>query len=397
MNTFKVPADEIRRRQLEIQKQLQTNGIDGLVIVQRVDLFYFSGTAQNGFLYMPADGPPLLFIKQYFPRARNESPLKHIREIKSIKEIPGRITDFYGKLPDVLGFELDVVPVNDFNFYQRLFTVKKIADGSPYILNVRKIKSDWEIMQIEKTAEMTYKTFDYMKNSIRPGLTEMEFAGMFETFARKLGHAAKLRARDYQTEAYPWHVLSGENGGKVGVLESPASGAGTSAAFPCGGGHKRLVPHEPIMVDLASVLNGYHLDETRMFAIGALPDKALKASRAVIDIHNSVLEQVKPGITAGELFDHAHKRAEVLGYREPYLGPPGYKVNFIGHGIGLELIEPPIIAEGKKDFLEPGMTFALEPKMNFKDEFAAGIESVFLVTEKGARLLSKVAVEIFIC
>jgi len=68
MDKFKVPSGEIDRRIKKIQKELQGNGqgneIDGLFIVQRVDLFYFSGTAQTGFLYIPAEGQPVLFIKR---------------------------------------------------------------------------------------------------------------------------------------------------------------------------------------------------------------------------------------------------------------------------------------------------------------------------------------------
>lgn len=397
MNEFKVPPDEIKKRQLQIQKELKKNEIDGLFIVQRVDLFYFSGTAQNGFLFMPDEGEPLLFIKRYIPRARKESSINNIIEIKSIKEIPGLIVDFYGRLPGKLGFEFDVLPVKDFNLYRSLFNIREFTDGSPLILNVRMIKSDWEIEQMKKTAEMTQKTFTYMKKAIRPGLSEMEFAGMFETFARKLGHGAKLRVRDYQTEGYPWHILSGKSGGMVGLLESPASGEGTSAAFPCGGGYKPLAANEPIMIDLGSVLNGFHMDETRMFALGAMPDYAMKACQASIEIHNSVLGKVKPGVSVDELFQHSVSIAESLGYAKEYLGPPGYKVSFIGHGIGLELIEPPIIAKGRKDRLEKGMTFALEPKMVFEGEFAAGIESVVLVTETGFNLISKVPVDVFIC
>jgi Xaa-Pro aminopeptidase len=72
-------------------------------------------------------------------------------------------------------------------------------------------------------------------------------------------------------------------------------------------------------------------------------------------------------------------------------------VNFIGHGIGLELVEPPIIAAGRETPIEAGMVFALEPKMVYENEFAAGIESVFQVTPAGGRLISKVPVDIFIC
>ena len=105
---FKVPAKEIEQRTLNIQRQLQQRDIDGLFIVQRVDLSYFSGTSQNGFLYIPAEGEPALFIRQYLPRARIESSIEHIIQIKSIKEIPDLLHDIYGRLPGVLGFELDV-------------------------------------------------------------------------------------------------------------------------------------------------------------------------------------------------------------------------------------------------------------------------------------------------
>lgn len=396
MNKFTVPQSEIENRIKKIQKALQDNGIDGALIVQRMDLYYFSGTAQAGFLYIPAVNEPLLLVKKYFPRAREESPLNNIIEIQSIKEIPYRIVDTYEKLPETIGFELDVLPVKDFNFYQTLFNTCKCVDASPLIFKLRIKKSAWEIEQMEKTAELSRKNFEYMKEILRPGLTEIEFAGMCETFARRNGHGGLLRFRHFQAEGYPWHILSGTSGGMVGMLDAPASGEGTSVAFPCGAGNKVIEKNEPIMADFGSVLNGYHVDETRMFAIGSMPQKAQNASMAAIEIHNSVIEKAKPGITLDELFSHSVTLAKKLGYEDEYLGPKGYKVTFVAHGVGIEMSEPPFIAKGKKEPLEPGMTFALEPKLVFTDEFAAGIESVFLVTDTGARLITKVPVEAFI-
>jgi Xaa-Pro aminopeptidase len=225
----------------------------------------------------------------------------------------------------------------------------------------------------------------------------MEFAGMFETYARKLGHGAGIRVRHYLTEGYPWHVLSGKSGSMPGLLDSPASGRGTSAAFPVGAGRKKLRANEPVMVDLGSVLNGYHMDETRMFAIDSMPARAMKTCRAAIEIHNSIIEKAKPGIPLCDIFGHSVQLSEKLGYADSYLGASGHKVSFVGHGIGLEIIEPPVISRNRKDLLEPGMTFALEPKFVFENEFTAGVESVFLVTETGARLISKVPVTVFVC
>lgn len=394
---MKVPKSEVDHRKIKIQAQLQKVGVDGLFIVQPVDLFYFSGTTQNGFLYIPCEGDPLLLIKQRLFVAKKESAVKNIIEFNSIEEIPSLISDFYGQLPSVLGFEFDVIPVNTFNYYRSIFSDQNCVDGSPYILKVRRIKSDWEVEQMESTGHLFKKTFEYAKTAIRPGLSEMEFAGMMEAFARNYSPGAFVRVRDIHTEGYPWHILSGKSGGMVGLLDSPASGEGTSAAFPCGAGSKPLAANEPIMIDFVFELNGYHMDVTRMFSIGAMSKRAMKACQGAMEIHNAVLKIVKPGVTVDELFRHSVSCAQNLGYAEPYLGPPGYKVSFIGHGIGLELIEGPIIAGNKMDRLEPGMTFALEPKMVFENEFSAGIESVFLVTDEGHRLISQVPVEVFIC
>lgn len=397
MNPFRVPSTEIDIRCGSIQRRLQANGIDGLLIIQRVDLFYFSGTAQSGFLYIPADGQPLLCVKRHLPRALEESPLRNIVPIHSVTELPARIIDAHGRLPVVLALELDVLPVKEFRFLRRLFDGCRMVDGSSLVLGVRKVKSTWEIAQIERTAEMSARTFAYMQTVLRPGLSEMEFAGLFETQARRWGHGGKLRTRSYLSEAYPWHVLSGENGGKVGMLDSPFSGEGTSPAFPCGAGDRRIKADEPVLVDFGFVLNGYHMDETRMFVIGKLAEKVLKVCDAAVAIHNRVLDEVKPGVTTGELFEHAVAAAAAAGCSENFLGPPGQKVGFVGHGIGLELVEPPFIAKGKADVLIPGMTLALEPKFCFPGEFAAGIESVFRVAESGYRLVSRVPARVFSC
>ncbi len=397
MELLKVPVDEINLRVSKIQDELQKEGIGGLLIVQRVDMFYFSGTMQTGFLFIPFEGEPVLFIKKYMRRAKDESGLNNIVEISSVRDVPGLISDFYGSLPQVLGFEFDVLPVRDFYFYQKMFHPCECVDASHLIKKIRMIKSVWEVRMLDQVADLSSRTFEYMRDHIRAGFTEMEFAGMYETFARKIGHGGKLRSRHYQDEAYPWHVLSGENSGQIGFLDAPVSGQGTSAAFPIGAGSRKFVPGEPIFIDFGFSFNGYHLDETRMFAIDSMPEPVMDASRASIEIFNSVLEKMKPGVTVGELFNHSVSTAESLGHSETFLGPADYRVSFIGHGIGLEMVEPYIIAKGKDDLLESGMVFAVEPKMVLENRFGTGIESVVLITDNGARLISRAPSDIFVC
>jgi Xaa-Pro aminopeptidase len=346
---------------------------------------------------MPADGRPMLFVRRYYPRARRESPIESIVPVETVKAVPGLIREAFGGLPEVLGFELDVMPVREFRFWRKLLAVRSAVDASPHILNCRMVKSPWEIERMMQTADMSARTFDYMRRTISPGITEMAFAADFERFARDLGHGGRLRVRDYQSEGYPWHVLAGPSGGMAGLLDAPASGEGTSAAFPCGAGFRRFCAGEPIMVDFGSVLNGYHMDETRMFAIDAMPPEAAAACRAAIEIHDRILALARPGVPVDTLYRQALSAAEKLGLGEAFLGPPGYKVNFVGHGIGLELVEPPFIAKNRTDRLRTGMTIALEPKFVYEKKFSAGIESVCQVTDDGARLISKTPMEIFVC
>jgi Xaa-Pro aminopeptidase len=151
------------------------------------------------------------------------------------------------------------------------------------------------------------------------------------------------------------------------------------------------------MIDFGTVLNGYHMDETRMFVIGKMPERAMKASLAAMEIRNTILENVKPGVSMDDLFQISVEKAKSLGYEKEYLGPPDNKVSFVGHGIGLELVEPPFLASRKYSRLVAGMTLAIEPKMLFEGEFSAGIEDVFQVTETGYRMISKVPTTVFIC
>jgi Xaa-Pro aminopeptidase len=116
-----------------------------------------------------------------------------------------------------------------------------------------------------------------------------------------------------------------------------------------------------------------------------------------MEILYSILSLMKPGMVMGDVFDHSLQLAKKLGYEEQFLGLPDLKSIFIGHGTGLELVENPIISKGKKDILKPGMVFAVEPKFIFKNRFAAGIESVIQITDKGACFLSTTPHEIFIC
>jgi Xaa-Pro aminopeptidase len=391
------PESEILARIHTLKIHMEGAGVQAILLTHKPDIYYFSGTAQDCYLYVCLDREPLLFVKRYLPRARLETPIKEIIPILSVRQIPPRIMAAHQRLPSTLGLAFDVLPVRDYQFYQGLFPSTAFLDGTPLVEACRGIKSVYEIQLMEAAAQVSKTTFDFMAQTLAPGISEMEFCGQIEAFARSHGHTGKLQMRHYRSEGFSFHLMSGKSGGLSGALDSPVCGTGSCTAYPFGAGPGLIQENEPILIDLGTMVKGYHMDESRMFVLGKMEPDAMAASLAAVEILDLVQEALKPDAVMEEIFEATVRCAGRMGYEQEYLGLPHLKSRFVGHGIGLELVENPMLAKGRTALLAPGMVFAVEPKFIFKDRFAAGIESVILVTDTGSRCLSQTAPRVFSC
>lgn len=389
------PRKEIEDRLARLRAVMEKKGMEAFLVVQKMDCYYLSGTTQDGLLFVPLDGKPLLMVKREAERAGVESPLDDIVRMKSIRDLPSMIQDHWARLPKTLGIELDVLPVNEYFRYQSLFPGMKFVDASPVIRNIRKIKSTFEIDLMRSAGDIGKRVYNEAKGFLKQGMTEIEFGGLLEASAKKYGHEGLLRVRSLNYEAYSWHVLSGLTGGIVSQSDSPMGGLGLSPAFPVGASLKVMEAHEPILVDFGTCYHGYQADETRMFSMGPMKEKFVHAFNACREIHDAVLAGTRPGADCEALFRMTLGLAEKLGYADSYLGPPGLQTRFIGHGIGLELNEFPFIAQGQAYPLEEGMTFAVEPKIVFPGEGSVGIENTVVVTKDGCEMLTTLEQDIF--
>jgi Xaa-Pro aminopeptidase len=369
-------------------------GLEAFLVVQKMDCFYLSGTAQDALVFVPQEGKPLLLVKRELERARAESPLEHVVGLKSLRELPSLVEEHAGRPPRVLGLELDILPARDYLRLQSMFPNSRLVDGSGIIRDLRKIKSPFELDLMRKAGAIGKRVYHEAGKILREGMTEIEFGGLLEANAKKLGHEGLLRVRSFNYEAYSWHVLSGSIGGIVSQSDSPMGGLGLSPAFPVGASRKVMKAGEPILVDFGICYHGYQADETRMFCIGKMPRKFVDAYKACREIHDAVLADTRPGADCERLFLRTLQLAKGLGYEDSYLGPPGLQTKFIAHGVGLELNEFPFLAQGQSYPLEQGMTFAVEPKIVFPGEGSVGIENTVLVTQEGCEILTPIDMEI---
>jgi len=168
----------------------------------------------------------------------------------------------------------------------------------------------------------------------------------------------------------------------------PTGGRGLGPFHSQGAGRGKIRDKEPVVVDYTSNVEGYISDQTRIFAPGGVKEEFHRAHDVMLEVQERVAQRGSSGSRAGDLYDEAIKIVERAGLTEGFMGHPE-PVPFIGHGVGLELDEWPVIARGSETIIEEGMVMALEPKMVFPGQGVVGIENMFLVTNNGMKKLNR--------
>jgi Xaa-Pro aminopeptidase len=375
------PPTEIHSRIHELQKKMAEKGLDLALIIQNVDLFYFSGTIQKGYLLIPAAGEAILFVQKDHKRAVGETPLRCVK-IESFRDLPGYLEEdrLQGKK---VGMELDVVPVILFNRVRGLFKHWEVADVSSEIKEIRAVKSDFEIEQIKMSGRIIDEVFSRAGHHIREGMTELDVDGILTSIGRSHGHQGFLRMRGLNQEMMNIHVLAGGSGASISFCDTPLSGIGLTPAVAQGSSARIIRRNEPIVIDYGGGYNGYVTDETRTFVIGRLNPSLQKAYEVALEIHEGARSSVKPGVSPVQIYEQAVERAGRAGLADHFMGYGEGKVAFAGHGLGLEINEWPVIGRGYRKPLQAGNVFAFEPKFVFPGEGAVGVELDYIVRENG--------------
>ncbi|MDT8442122.1 MAG: Xaa-Pro peptidase family protein [Desulfuromonadales bacterium] len=383
------PKSELQTRIARLQEEMSRHDIDAVVMAQNADLFYFTGSIQQGILYVPAAGEPLYLVRKDHGRARMESGLREVVPLRSPKDIPALLGDYGLPLPTTLGMELDVLPVTTHQRLLKPFGACRCVDASPLIRTVRAVKSDYEIGIMKDAALIVGRVHRRAREVIREGITDLELAAELEFEARKAGHQGMIRMRGFNNELFYAHIFSGPDSAVPTYSDTPLGGVGLNPAFPQGASYKKIRRNEPITVDFGGAFDGYIVDQTRMFCIGGLPEQLIKAYDDMLAIQAHAMRIAVPGAIWGAVYDSCLAMATELGYADHFMGAKGAQVSFIGHGVGVELDEYPFIARGfHDDRLEENMTFAFEPKVVYPGLGSVGIENTFWVAADGLKAIT---------
>ncbi len=381
------PKEELQRRINGLQDKMKADNCDAVLIMQNADLYYFSGTLQSAQLYVPAIGEPVLFCRKSLSRASNECPW-NIISINNYKYVPDKLGDIAYKAPQRLGLEYDVIPVSAYLAVKKAFPNADLLDASNWIGDLRAIKSPYEIEIIRAAGKCMAEAFAAVPKLIQPGRSELAIAAEVEKVLRDHSHQGCVRMRGFNQEFFFGHFLSGPNGCLASFNDGVTAGTGMGAFFPQGPSERIVQINDPIYLDYVGVFDGYNIDQTRLYVIGVLPQKLKYAFGVAREIQETIIAQIKPGVVASDLYDLAIDIADRAGLSNNFMGYGSERVKFIGHGVGLELDERPVIAKGFKVELKSGMVFALEPKFVIPGLGIAGIENTWVLNEHGVEKIS---------
>jgi Xaa-Pro aminopeptidase len=224
-------------------------------------------------------------------------------------------------------------------------------------------------------------------------MSELAFSAEIEREARRSGHLGVFRAFGRRMEIFMGSILSGDNAGAVSPFDFALGGRGQHPSVPVGMTGGPLRAGTTVMVDVSGNWEGYLTDQTRVFRIGEIPEEAYRAHKVAMAIQEEIARHGLPGTSCGALYDIAVSMAAAAGLGDRFMGS-GRQARFVGHGTGIEINEPPVLAAGSRAALQEGNVIALEPKFVIPGVGAVGIENTWLVTETGMEKLTTAPEEI---
>lgn len=360
----------------KLKSELERKKIDLALIFQNKDLFYFSGTMQSGVLAVPKNGEPILFIQRNYERAIGETWIKNVVKIKSFDEIKKEIH------AECIGVEKDVLPIFMGERIEKIFSAS-LVDISGFVREMRAVKDEKEIRLIKKSASINDAGHRKVEEVLREGISEVELSAEILSCMRKLGDDGSASSR-FWNSLLPTQIASGESSAIPNRSFIALGGVGLSPANPTGASRRKIKRGIPVYIDLVPSFNGYCSDATRIYCIGEPSREVAKAYEVCMEIYYVLLDRIRPGIPTNELWEVAVSIAEKRGYARSFLGIHPYQVKFVGHGVGLELDELPVISKSRM-ILSEGMVVAVEPKIVTR-EGGVGIEDTILVKKKGTPL-----------
>ncbi len=383
-----VPKTELDQRLGRFRAEMDKRepGWELALIIGKVNQYYFTGTMQEGLLFIPRDGGAVYFARRSYERAVSESLFEDIRPMESYRDAAAAM----GRLPETVYLETELVPLAMFDRIRKYFGFTGSKSLEACLMGIRSVKSDYELDLMIKAGEIHRKVAEeHIPGLLKEGMSEAELtAGIFGAL-QKEGHHGVSRFGMFDTEVLLGHIAFGVSSLNPTYFNGPGGNYGVSPAVPMMGSREnRLASGNLVFIDTGCGYEGYHSDKTMVYVFGrSLPEHAVQYHRKCVDIERRIAEMLKPGEIPSNIYNTIMSGLD-NDFLRNFMGFGNRKVKFLGHGIGLQVDELPVLAKGFDEPLREGMAFAVEPKCGIEGIGMVGIENTFLVTPEGGKCIT---------
>ena len=356
-------------RNRRIADRLKSQGIDAILVSENANLYYTSGRVFCGFTYITADGYVTYFVRR--PVGLSGDNVRYIRK-------PEQIAEMLPAMPATIALELDTTPYSTVERLRKIFGDAQVANGSDVLRRCRAVKTPYEIARLNESGVHHTMAYSRIPRIYRGGMTDVELQVEIERVLRNEGCLGQFRIAGGSMELFMGNILTGDNADNPSPYDFAMGGAGLDLSLPVGCNGSAISPGHTVMVDMCGNFTGYMTDMTRVFYVGRLDETAAKAHQLSIDIHHRLAKEFHAGCEAKRMYEVAMEMVTAAGMDDYFMGHT-QKAGFIGHGVGIEVNELPVLAPRSRDVLEEGNVIAIEPKFVIPHVGAVGIENTYVV------------------
>ena len=374
---------DVMERIRSVQRQLKKDSIDAILVGSNANIYYTTSRFFRGYVFIPVSGTPVWFVIK--PNVFEEED--NVVYIRKPEMIPAKLTEAGISLPAIIGYEEDALSYSDVRRLQAVFPQAEYRNASPALRKARMIKTEWELARMREDGVHQSEAYRKVTHCYKENMTDLEFQIEIERILRLEGNLGFIRTSGNLMEINMGSVIAGDNADVPGPYDFTMGGAGVDPSLPGGANGTTMKRGETVMVDMSGSFNGYQTDMTRVWRIGSIPELAYKAHECSRSILRECEKMGVPGTKVSDLYDKAIEIACGEGFDRYFMGHR-QQAPFIGHGIGIELNELPVVNSKSRDVLEENMTLALEPKFVIPGVGAVGVENTYVVTPEGQRALT---------
>ncbi len=391
---WRVPVSELESRQKALSSALTSEGIESILIDDPVELYWLTGGRQNSILLVGSKESGIEtthWVRRSLERAvfesgGDDSPHHSEKQPRMASLSDSLVSSGCTERPSMLSGK---VPHDRWSFLNSKMSgiPGESLDGTGILYSLREVKSEWEIQMHRESGEVNSRMFEAVSEAGKEGCTELDLAAAADSVSREAGFGGRIRMRRWPMDCDRVVVAAGRSGSVPSYFDSAIGGLGASPISSLGAGFGRVKAGDPVLVDIVHLHRGYVSDCTRMFSVGSLDEEWMSRLDDMIEIKQAVVDQLGKGEDCSSAWLRGSEMASEMGHSRNLMGMHPNQSSFLGHSVGLELDETPVVALGFDRELSIGGTMAIEPKV-IHEEGAIGNEDTWVRTSGGMECLT---------